>query len=325
MAIKRWTGNVDQAWDTAGNWVGGVKPVTGDDVQFLAADYVRALATGPAADLTIASLVISYGHIAFFSSSTKTMTITGDMTVSGSGTDWQRSTMTFAVGGDFLVNTGAHINNTGHMTVAGDATFDGAGTVIDDDDMVVEGTVTFQNGADFFNSNEHGITGNTAIIFDDASMSGGYLRGLGTVTVRNGSTMTVLVSSNPSININDGTVAYLAPLDAVDEDNTTVVNINTPLTLTGFLSTGASSVIVNVNAATTLTTTNDSDFDNATFHARKDLTIIKGAGTQAVTNSKVFAYPDANVVVKNFTTPSIPVTARRVGRHRIKPRKRGLY
>src|SRR4051794_40491979 len=58
MGIKRWQGNTSALWLTAANWIGGVAPVAGDDVKFLAGDLgTNKCTTGPGT-LSIATLTV---------------------------------------------------------------------------------------------------------------------------------------------------------------------------------------------------------------------------------------------------------------------------
>ena len=48
-------------WDQANNWVGGVVPIDGDTVDFLAANRVADITAGPAAPVTLITITDDAG------------------------------------------------------------------------------------------------------------------------------------------------------------------------------------------------------------------------------------------------------------------------
>jgi len=62
MANIRWQGNVSNAWNNAGNWIGGL-PADGDTVEFLIADLgVNRCAVGPVNPVTLISITDDAGY-----------------------------------------------------------------------------------------------------------------------------------------------------------------------------------------------------------------------------------------------------------------------
>lgn len=92
MGVIRWEGNTSPAWGTAANWIGGVLPTHGDDVEFLTA-YLGSnrCTSGPATVVLLNSITADYGgntavcyaKCGMSGSPVDTVTITGANTMTG--------------------------------------------------------------------------------------------------------------------------------------------------------------------------------------------------------------------------------------------------
>ena len=95
MPLRNWQGGGAPNpgdWDQANNWVGGVVPIDGDTVDFLAANWVADITAGPAAAVTLISIVDDAGFeamgganciICYTNITVTTVTILSDCYVSG--------------------------------------------------------------------------------------------------------------------------------------------------------------------------------------------------------------------------------------------------
>jgi len=293
-AMRIWSGSgADGAWNTAGNWEGGVAPAEGSDLLFAGS---QRLSCSNAALASVGSIIVSAPGFALTG---KALSLNGNLACAAASgqTAWRipvalgNACRVSAAGGSLLLD-GA-IDNNGHLL-----TVEGSGSTVVSAPLCGSGGLTKTGGGMLTLTGTNTYGGGTALNGGTLSISSGSALGSGPLAINLASGGTFLTVSNAAAVALPNAIALPAPATAQTYTllkHAAGTGAGTPLDLAGTISGGNATATLFLNSNTSGDTTTTYRFSAAnTFRA----TINLNRGGVVVAHPQGLGSPD-NLVSLN--------------------------